>query len=88
MNICWNNTQVKEPVSENVIGSKKCCALMCYSKVSIPFDRLYQIEMTSQHPAYIVIIPWNIREEIMEQLAYVREWGGQFVTAVPELVIF
>jgi len=44
--------------------------------------------LQSAQPAYIVIIPWNIREEIMAQLAYVREWGGQFVTAVPELVIF
>jgi hypothetical protein len=44
--------------------------------------------LQAERPAYLVIIPWNIREEIMEQLAYVREWGGQFVTAVPELVIF
>ena len=44
--------------------------------------------LQAERPAYIVIIPWNIHEEIMAQLAYVREWGGQFVTAVPELVIF
>ena len=36
-------------------------------------------------PAYIVIIPWNIREEIMEQLSYIREWGGRFVTVIPIL---
>ncbi|MGI9212057.1 MAG: class I SAM-dependent methyltransferase [Methylococcaceae bacterium] len=39
------------------------------------------------HPDYILILPWNLREEIMSQLAYVREWGGQFVTAVPSLII-
>lgn len=38
-------------------------------------------------PDYIVIIPWNLREEVMVQLAYIREWGGQFVTAVPQLEI-
>lgn len=38
-------------------------------------------------PDYVVILPWNIREEVMEQLAYIREWGGQFVTAVPSLKV-
>lgn len=42
----------------------------------------------SQHkPDYVVILPWNLREEVKEQLNYVREWGGQFVTAVPGLEI-
>ena len=36
-------------------------------------------------PDYVVILPWNLREEVMGQLAYIREWGGQFVTAVPSL---
>jgi SAM-dependent methyltransferase len=36
-------------------------------------------------PDEIVILPWNLRDEVMAQLAYVREWGGRFVTAVPEL---
>jgi 2-polyprenyl-3-methyl-5-hydroxy-6-metoxy-1,4-benzoquinol methylase len=36
-------------------------------------------------PDYVVILPWNLREEIMQQLAYILEWGGKFITAVPEL---
>ena len=36
-------------------------------------------------PDYIVILPWNLRDEIIPQLDYVRAWGAQFVTAVPEL---
>lgn len=36
---------------------------------------------------FVVILPWNIRAEVTEQLAYIREWGGQFVTAVPALTI-
>ncbi|MBI5591200.1 MAG: class I SAM-dependent methyltransferase [Deltaproteobacteria bacterium] len=39
-------------------------------------------------PDFILILPWNIKEEVMAQLAYVREWGGRFVTAIPELVDF
>jgi len=38
-------------------------------------------------PDYILILPWNIKNEVIEQLAYIREWGGKFVTSVPELVI-
>jgi hypothetical protein len=33
----------------------------------------------------VVILPWNLKDEVMGQLAYVREWGGRFVTAVPGL---
>ncbi len=36
-------------------------------------------------PDYVVILPWNLREEVMVQLGYIREWGGQFVTAVPNI---
>lgn len=39
-------------------------------------------------PDYIVILPWNLKEEISDQLAYIKEWGGKFVVAVPKLKIF
>jgi SAM-dependent methyltransferase len=38
-------------------------------------------------PNYVVILPWNLRLEVIHQLQYIRDWGGQFVTAVPELSI-
>ncbi|OZA21857.1 MAG: SAM-dependent methyltransferase [Hydrogenophilales bacterium 17-61-9] len=38
-------------------------------------------------PDYVVILPWNLKAEIMQQLEYIRTWGGQFVTAVPEMRI-
>lgn len=40
-----------------------------------------------ERPDYVVILPWNLREEVAEQLSYVREWGGKFVTAIPHLTI-
>lgn len=43
--------------------------------------------LKQKKPDYVVIFPWNLREEVMAQLAYIREWGGQFVTAVPQLEI-
>jgi len=41
--------------------------------------------LRSERPDDIVILPWNLRDEVMQQLTYVREWGARFVTAVPEL---
>ena len=38
-------------------------------------------------PDYVVILPWNLREEVMPQLAYIREWGGQFVVSAPSLKV-
>jgi SAM-dependent methyltransferase len=38
-------------------------------------------------PAYVLILPWNLRTEIMDQLAYIREWGGRFVVPIPRLEI-
>lgn len=39
-------------------------------------------------PDYVIILPWNLKKEIGEQLKYIREWGGQFVTFVPKTSIF
>jgi SAM-dependent methyltransferase len=36
-------------------------------------------------PDYVVILPWNLKTEVMQQLDYIRAWGGKFVTAVPTL---
>jgi SAM-dependent methyltransferase len=46
-----------------------------------------EMRLREERPDYVLILPWNLRGEVMEQLAYIRDWGGQFVTAVPELRI-
>lgn len=38
-------------------------------------------------PDFVLILPWNLREEVTAQLRYIREWGGKFVTAVPQLEV-
>ena len=38
-------------------------------------------------PDYVLILPWNLRTEVAGQLAYIREWGGRFVTSVPVLEV-
>jgi 2-polyprenyl-3-methyl-5-hydroxy-6-metoxy-1,4-benzoquinol methylase len=50
---------------------------------------IYAPERLAQtRPDYIVVLPWNLREEISVQLAYVRSWGGKLVFPIPELEIF
>lgn len=36
-------------------------------------------------PDYVILIPWNLKQELIEQLSYIREWGGKFVVYMPEL---
>lgn len=39
-------------------------------------------------PDYVLILPWNLRDEISEQLAVIRSWGGQFVVPIPTATVF
>lgn len=41
--------------------------------------------LKNEQPDFVVIFPWNIKSEIMEQLSYIRAWGGKFVIPIPEL---
>jgi 2-polyprenyl-3-methyl-5-hydroxy-6-metoxy-1,4-benzoquinol methylase len=43
--------------------------------------------LRNSQPDYVVILPWNLKAEIMEQLSYIKEWSGKFITAVPQLEI-
>jgi SAM-dependent methyltransferase len=45
-------------------------------------------EIRRTRPDLVVILPWNLRDEVMEQLAFIREWGGRFAARSPELRIF
>jgi hypothetical protein len=46
-----------------------------------------EARIAAERPDYVLILPWNLRQEVMQQLAYVRDWGGQFVTAIPSLTL-
>ena len=39
-------------------------------------------------PDYVLILPWNLRAEISDAAAFIREWGGRFVVPIPELEVF
>lgn len=39
-------------------------------------------------PDYLLILPWNLKDEIMEQTAYIGEWGGKFVVPIPRVTVY
>ncbi len=44
-----------------------------------------EAHLQRERPDYVVLLPWNLKDELVQQLGSVRAWGGRFVTAVPEL---
>ena len=45
-------------------------------------------KISETKPDYLIILPWNLKEEIMEQMAHIRGWGGKFVTFIPNTNIY
>lgn len=43
--------------------------------------------LKDEKPDFVIIFPWNLKTEITNQLAYIKDWGGKFVVAVPELQV-
>jgi hypothetical protein len=48
-----------------------------------PPERVFETK-----PDYLLILPWNLKDEIVVQMAGIREWGGRFVVPIPELAVF
>jgi len=45
-------------------------------------------KISEAKPDYIMILPWNFKDEIMDQLAYVKSWGAKFVVPIPEVKVY
>ena len=48
---------------------------------------LHPDRIREARPDYLLILPWNLKEEVMAQMAYIREWGGRFVVPIPEVAV-
>jgi|SRR5579859_225460 len=44
--------------------------------------------LSEMRPDVLVILPWNLKDEIISQLAFIRDWGGRFVTALPQITVY
>lgn len=51
----------------------------------LPIHSPEQIRAT--RPDYVLILPWNIKQEIQEKMAHIRDWGGRFVVPIPEVQV-
>ena len=54
--------------------------------VHIPIHSPEKVRET--RPDYLLILPWNLREEVMAQMAFIRDWGGKFVVPIPEVKVY
>jgi SAM-dependent methyltransferase len=53
--------------------------------VHVPIHHPDRIRET--RPDYLLILPWNLKSEIMQQMEFIREWGGKFIVPIPEVQI-
>jgi hypothetical protein len=49
---------------------------------------LHPDAIRAARPDYVLILPWNLKDEIMEQVAYIAEWGGRFVLPIPRVQVY
>ena len=45
-------------------------------------------KIAETRPDYLLILPWNLKDEIMHQMGEIREWGGKFIVPIPETTIY
>ena len=48
----------------------------------------YPDRIKETRPDFVLILPWNLKDEIMDQLSYIRQWRGRFVVPIPELTVY
>ena len=82
LNYCGIRGDLVEFVAD--LNPHKQGRLLPGSRIPVmPPDRIAE-----RKPDYVLVLPWNLREEISEQLALIRAWNGKFVTAIPSLRVF
>jgi SAM-dependent methyltransferase len=84
-NTLLNYCGIKKDLIEFVVDKNphKIGKLLPGSHIPIKNEEILKIEQ----PDYIIILPWNLMDEVIFQLDYAREWGAKFVIAIPSLII-
>jgi hypothetical protein len=44
-------------------------------------------KIKAEKPDYLIILVWNLKDEVMNQVSYIREWGGKFITLLPDVTV-
>lgn len=84
-NTLLNYAGLKKDLIEFVVdkSSSKIGKYLPASHIQILNER----EIRNARPDYVLILPWNIQDEIQKQLSYIKSWRGKFLLAVPKLKI-
>jgi SAM-dependent methyltransferase len=81
LNYCGVGTDFIDYTVDRNPSKQKC--LMPGSRIPIyPPEKIAETR-----PDFVMIFPWNLKEEIMSQMAYIREWGGEFVLPIPHVEV-
>ena len=81
LNYCRLGPEEIEFVADDTPAKQGCFLPGTHIPV-VPADRLRY-----EKPDFVVVLPWNLAEEITERASFIRDWGGQFVVCIPQLRI-
>ena len=84
-NTLLNYCKINDDLMEFTVDLSEHKQGMFLPGTHIPIYNQDKIKETK--PDYVFILPWNLKDEIMTQLQYIREWGGKFVVPIPEVKI-
>jgi hypothetical protein len=84
-NTLLNYCGVKNDLVEFAVDANPAKQNMYMPASHIPI--LDEAALKNKKPDYVLILPWNLKDEIIAQLDYIRAWGGQFIVPIPTLEI-
>lgn len=84
-NTLLNYAGVRPDLIDFVVDRNPAKQTKCMPGSRIPIVDEDQLRL--KQPDYVVVLPWNLLDEISEQLSYIREWNAQLVSAIPSLRI-
>jgi hypothetical protein len=82
LNYCGIGPELVSAVAD--LSPHKQNALLPGSRISVVSPQA----MLARKPDYVLILPWNLKDEVAAQLKEIRNWGGSFVTAIPKISVF
>lgn len=85
-NTLLNYCSIREDLLQYTVDRSPYKQNMLLPGTHIPVFEPEKIAETK--PDYVLILPWNLKDEIMEQMDMIRAWGGQFVVPIPEIKVF
>jgi len=84
-NTLLNYCGIKDDLIEFVVDANPYKQDKCMPASHIPI--VNEEMLKKEKPEYVIILPWNLTDEITSQLSYIRQWGAKFIIPIPELKV-